>query len=729
MNRRPSPGLRRVLAVAAAIALLGLGDCAGLEGRAAGPDDALPRLAFVGLHGGVFEALQPLAADVGLRVEYLTDEQIHGETVNLARYRLVFLQHTRADDREPLQRLILAGRQRTPELRVFSLSSYSGRDLLDPAKKPLVENDPQLQAYYGSFPENLRRILVYVNVKYLHRPGEILPPETGENRRTIYHPDYPPSGMAASVREFLEWSRKRGWDVDHAPRAVVTVHSTHLAFQQPKVIDALLRAFEKRGVLAVAMFDLAEDYVRGDYASRMEEFHPLVVIHTCHSGDSVEFREKLGVPHLHSIFFRTQSIRQWHEGTAGLPPSDAAFQITAQELLGAIEPQVGAGTQSGGGSSEAFTPIPERIEHLVGRATAWARLAQLPNREKKVAIVYYDCDLGKAELMRGTATGMFMNGPRSAVNVLQRMQRDGYAISPVPGDENELVGWLLDRGRQIGVWAPGVLDRLAASGSAVLVPAETYQKWFETKVPPQQQKALIQRWGEPPGKFLVWRHDGKSFSVIPRIDLGNVILLPQPLRGEAHDTSLIHDKLVPPPHNYLATYFWLQESFHADALIHFGTHGTEFILPGRASGLSEADWPDIVLGTMPNINPWIIDNLGESSAARHRAYAVLIDHLVPPSVGAGLSDELANLAGDIEKWETLEDGALKEKFRTPITRQTRDAHLDRDLHLELAKDRLLTGEEIRRVESYLHDIHDETTTVNLHVFGQPPPRTSWCRGW
>ena len=310
-------------------------------------------------------------------------------------------------------------------------------------------------------------------------------------------------------------------------------------------------------------------------------------------------------------------------------------------------------------------------------------------------------------------------------------------LRPTPANENELIGWLKERGRQIGVWAPEVLDRLAASGQAVLVPAETYRAWFTAKVPEKQRQEVIRRWGEPPGKFLVWQHEGKSFIVIPRIDLGNVILLPQPLRGEAQNTALIHDKRVPPPHNYLATYFWLQEAFRADAMVHFGTHGSEFILPGKATGLSDSDWPDIVLGTIPNINPWIVDNLGESSAVRRRAYAVLIDHLVPPAVAAELSDGLLNLHNDLEKWEALEDGALKEKFRAAISKQVIEAHLDRDLHITPAAhdtglasstgqagkpDVRFTPEQLQRVQAYLDEVHNETTNVNLHVLGEPPPQ-------
>ena len=203
---------------------------------------------------------------------------------------------------------------------------------------------------------------------------------------------------------------------------MVTVHSSHLAFQQPKVVDALVRAGES-GASWPGFSTWPRIISTGDYEEQMLALHPQVVMHTCHSTDSVAFRERLGVPHMHSIFFRTQSIADWRESTEGLAASEVAFHITGQELLGAIEPQIGAGTRHGGGSDEAFTPIPERIDHLADRPRPGSGSPGCPTRGKKVAFVYYDCDLGKSELMRGTATGMFMNGPRSMVNVLQRLKQ------------------------------------------------------------------------------------------------------------------------------------------------------------------------------------------------------------------------------------------------------------------------------------------------------------------
>jgi len=674
---------------------------------------AFDRIAFVGLHGGLFEVLQRFEPELGLRLDYLKDDQLSKEEVDLSVYRVVFIQHLRGEDRAQYRRLIVSAKERNPDLRIFSISGLAERHLPELTKQGMIENDPKLKEYYGSSPENLRRLLIYINVTYLKRPGNILPSVKSQRLDGLFHPDH--EGLFENAGQFLHWARNHGHRIDDVPRVVIAVHSTHLIFQQPKVVEALIREFEKHDVLAVAMIDFGTNYEQS-----LLEFKPLAVIHTCHSRERTSFREQAGVPHLHSIFFRKQSIDDWQNNLQGISSSEMAFHVIGQELRGAIEPQIGSGTLTGGGSSDAFTPIPDRIEHLVGRTVAWMRLARSPNRDKKIAFVYYDREMGKAELMRGSATGMFMNGPRSLVNVLGRMQKAGYSMSRVPEDEDELVDWMMDRGRQIGIWAPGVLDQLARSGDAVLIPAETYQSWFETKVPEQQRQTLIERWGPPPGDFLVWENDGEQFIVVPRIDLGNVILLPQPLRGEAHDTSLVHDKLVPPPHNYLATYFWLQESFSANAMVHFGTHGTEFMLPGKAVGLSRADWPDIVIGTIPNINPWIINNLGESSPVKRRAYAVLIDHLVPPSVNAELSDELLNLHNDIDKWVVLAPGALKEKFRETVSQQFRAAKLEQDLQIDLSDDRLLSPQEIESLLEYLHDIHNETTPVSLHVFGEPP---------
>ena len=710
MHTRKLPAAALALLLVGALAQLALAQGASLA--PAPVEEPRPKLAFVGLHGGVFDQLEPLAEALGVEVGYLPDARFERDAP-LPRYDLIFLQHLRSETRDGYRRLLAGARRANPRLAVLTLSGYVASDLVNAG---VAARDDALAAYYseGASRENLRRMLVYSLVTYLGRRGEVEPP-LQVPRGTVYHPsrEDPFPDLAA----FLRWARRERPALLSGPRVAVVNHLTHVTLQSKAVMGALVEALEARGALAPIVVDYTPAYVE-----TLRQLRPHVVVHGCHSRDPLDLRVELGAPHLSGLFFKRASIAEWEAGGAGLSASEAAFLLTSQEPLGAIEPQVMCGTRAGGGSGEAFVPIPERIGHLAERALSWARLARLKNEQKKVALIYYDRELGKAELLRGSATGMFLNGPRSMVALLRRLDREGYRVEPLPRGERELLGWLQERGRQIGVWAPETLARLARSGEAALVSLADYERWLRARVPAAQRRRLEEVWGPAPGRLLVWRDErGREQIVIPRVQLGNVLLLPQPLRGEAHDPSKLHDLRVPPPHNYLATYFWLEEEFGAHALIHFGTHGSEFLLPGRGVGLSPRDWPDVVLGALPNLNLWVVNNTGEAMPVRRRAYAVLVDHLTPPLERAGLSDELEDLHGDIDKWRALASGALERTFRRSITRQARQARLLEELALAPAETGLLSAAEVEQVAEYLHDVAVQATPTRLHVLGRAPP--------
>lgn len=687
------------------VALLALFQGSGVS------SEVVPRMGFLGLHGGVFGQLESVAEDAGVQVVSLDELLFAGEDLGLAELDAVFIQHLRGDAARELGSALSAARETNPEQHAFSISGIFDQLLPDQTSAGILQRDPQIEDYYREGgAENMRRLLRYAAITYVDGEGTVEPPLVAPPG-VLFHPDF--DGPFADVEDLRGWLRGRG--LGQRPLVAVAVHRIHRVVQQPRVLQAVVKALEEHGLAVVALEDNS-----GLYRETIQDLGVALVVHLCHSFDDIGLRKELGVPHLHSMFFRRDSIEEWKASGSGLDAQTMAFQIVSQELLGAIEPQVGAGTLRGHNSTEAFEPIHERIEHLAARAAAWVRLGQTPNAQKKIALLYYNREMGKADMMRGSATGMFMNAPRSLMAVLRRMAGEGYAMARIPQDEHQLLARMLDHGQQIGAWAPDELDRVARSGHAVLIPVDVYQRWLREKVPAKNVEALEKSWGPAPGRIQVWqREDGERFLVLPRVELGDgVVLLPQPLRGEAHDTSLAHDLRVPPSHNYLATYFWLQEEYAADALIHFGTHGTEFLLPGKATGLGEDDWPDLILGQMPNITPWVINNLGESSPARRRAYAVLIDHQVPPSVQAGLDDELLSLHDDIDKWEGLAQGTLKQKFRSSITEQTKALHLDRDLHLPSLEGRSLDPQELDAISAYLHEIHNETIPVSLHTFGE-----------
>ena len=164
----------------------------------------------------------------------------------------------------------------------------------------------------------------------------------------------------------------------------------------------------------------------------------------------------------------------------------------------------------------------------------------------------------------------------------------------------------------------------------------------------------------------------------------------------------------------------MQESFGADAIFHWGTHGSLELLPGKDAGLCKDDWSDLCIGKMLVINPWIMDNVAEATISRRRSYSVLIDHLVPPAVNSGLTDELKLIHDNIDKFETLEQGFLREKFRKQITEGSVKSRLDTTVGIKDLKDRLLTDEELKSIDVYLHDLYSTTTPMTLHVFGSPP---------
>src|SRR5690606_26432908 len=135
----------------------------------------------------------------------------------------------------------------------------------------------------------------------------------------------------------------------------------------------------------------------------------------------------------------------------------------------------------------------------------------------------------------------------------------------------------------------------------------------------------------------------------------------QPMRGWGEDsTDIAHSTTLPPTHQYIAFYMWLQKELEANAVIHLGTHGTLEWLPGRSLGLGEDDWPDVLLGDMPDIYPYIVDNTGEGTQAKRRGYAVIIDHLTAPIIASGLYGDLAELQDLINSYDNTDNQERKE---------------------------------------------------------------------
>lgn len=190
--------------------------------------------------------------------------------------------------------------------------------------------------------------------------------------------------------------------------------------------------------------------------------------------------------------------------------------------------------------------------------------------------------------------------------------------------------------------------------------------------------------------------------VIPGIILGNVFLGIQPSRGVHEDIDkAYHDKELPPHHQYLAYYLFLEIFFEVDALIHFGMHGTLEFTKGKEVALSTECFPDILVGNMPHIYYYWIGNTSESTIAKRRSYALCISHASPPMKSSELYEKYIVLEDLLNQYKENKD----EKTLEMIKETAHEIHLPH------------SPEELRRE---LHKMKRRLIPYGLHIMDKKP---------
>ncbi len=684
-------------------------------------EQASPRVAFLGIWDRSGPVLSQASAQEGLAVVTVRPEDLVADKTpeeaakSLGGVAVLYVLNVNTDKGSSVQKGLEQARKDNPKLRVIALDNRDFHATMLAAG--LMEKDPAVRAYWrANGVLNMRRLLAYTRVKYLGEPGKIEPPidvpESG-----FYVPEQPDQPLAdfAAVKKLPSWR-------EGSPVAAILIHQSFWVTQDTKVINAEIDALRRRGMNVVTAFASSTAQFEGF----LKDIKPNLLIEDRHSAASwsvvggKRFLQQLDVPYLRPISMLGQSIDEWLANPRGLATRDISSFLSLQECAGTIEPIVVGGLKASIAGYRLHEPIGERVERFADRAQALLRLRQTPNAQKKVAIIYYNKTLGKDDLMRGSPTGAFLNGPESLVRFLPRMKDRGFDVQNAPATAKELIALIQDRGRNLGPWAQGEVEAAADKPGAVLVPLDTYLKWFNSKIPESLRQQVIQRHGLPPGRLMVVTRNGQPHILIPTIRMGNILLTPQPERGEKMDEALLHSRDVPPPHNYLAFYWWLQEEFKADVVVHWGTHGSLELLPGKDNGLCATDWPDVCVGTLPVVNLWIMDNIGESTLARRRSYATLVDHVVPPATSTGFTTEQRALADDIDKFQTLQEGLVRQEFRRTITQAAVGQRIHETLKIELDKTGLLSDKQIESVEFYIHQLYSTHTPTSLHILGQPP---------
>ncbi|MEG4058321.1 MULTISPECIES: cobaltochelatase subunit CobN [unclassified Microcoleus] len=438
-------------------------------------------------------------------------------------------------------------------------------------------------------------------------------------------------------------------------------------------------------------------------------------------GRQVEVAKRIltakNVPYFVSAPLLIQDIHSWtRQGIGGL---QSVVLYALPELDGAIDP-----VPLGGLVGEDIYLVPDRAKRLTSRINNWVKLRQTPPSERKIAIILYGFPPGYG----AAGTAALLNVPKSLLNFLHKLQAAGYTVGEIPADGEELIRRVkeaddaatADGGGLTGMNADG------RGGFGNTVNVKKLEKWLGYLSTSRIEK----QWKSLTGTGI--KTDGDEFQ-IGGIQLGNVWIGLQPPLGISGDPMrLMFDRDLTPHPQYAAFYKWLQNDLQADAVVHFGMHGTVEWLPGSPLGNTGYSWSDILLGSLPNLYIYAANNPSESMLAKRRGYGVLISHNVPPYGRAGLYKELMALRDLIAEYR--EDTAKNYVLKEAICKKILDSGLEADCPFDEARKLgiafsfenvgMFSADAFNRylvkLYEYLQVVECRLFSSGLHVLGEPP---------
>jgi len=487
-----------------------------------------------------------------------------------------------------------------------------------------------------------------------------------------------------------------------APVAVIVFYRAYLLASDIAPLEALAQALAARGLCPVGIFvgSLKEPETARFVTERLSDLKPGIVLNatafSARVDDGGSPLDAAYAPVL-QLMLAGSTHDAWSESSRGLSQSDVAMQVVLPELDGRLSStaisfkseDVPVDRLEYARTSHA--PNPAGITLVAEQASRWVHLAQTPRGARRLGLVLSDYPAAGQ-----LAHAIGLDAVESSIALLDDLAEAGYAVG---SDIDPLT----------------IADAVCIGGPAPTLDVPTYERLFQT-MPADAQAKVTEAWGAPGDDPAVV--DGAFH--IRHARFGSVIAAIQPNRGQPHERKAIyHDPDVPPRHAYIAFYLWLREVEAIDAMVHMGAHGTLEWLPGKALAVSDACFPAALLGGVPVVYPFIVNNPGEAAAAKRRLGAVTIGHLTPPLKSAGSHGAGQDLERLIDEYAGA-DGL--DKRRTAILR---GEILDRAEALGLMEEcgagkDLSEDDRLARLDTYLCDVKDLQIRDGLHVFGRVP---------
>ncbi|MBM7068602.1 magnesium chelatase subunit H [Actibacterium sp. 188UL27-1] len=508
-----------------------------------------------------------------------------------------------------------------------------------------------MQYWLGGSDDNVREMVRFLVNRYatgqswqpVRAEAPIDYPEVG-----LYHPDLPGHNITTDLADLP------APDAAKATIGLLMLRSYILASDTAHY-DGVIRALEARGLRVIPAFaggldgrPAMEAYFRDGDDIRIDTLVSLTGFSLIggpaynDSDAAVEMLTGLDIPYIAAHSLEFQTLGQWAASPQGLGPVETTMLVALPEIDGATNPIVFGGRHGpekcagcsrncqSVSDTKAMAACPERAERLAAKADNLAKLRRAQNVDKKVAIVLF----GFPPNAGAVGTAAYLSVFESLWNTLHRMKAEGYQLD-LPADVDAL--------------RMAVLKGNAAQyGQEANVAAQVLADDIVTGTPWLEEIEAV--WGPAPGRV---QSDGRGVFVLGA-HFGNIFVGVQPTFGyEGDPMRLLFERGFAPTHAFSAFYQWLKTGFQADVVLHFGMHGALEFMPGRQSGLGAADWPDRLIGDLPNVYLYAANNPSEATLAKRRSGAVTVTHLTPPLATAGLYKGLAELKDSLSRWRSM----------------------------------------------------------------------------
>jgi magnesium chelatase subunit H len=455
------------------------------------------------------------------------------------------------------------------------------------------------QYWLGGSQENLENFLLMLADKYVYKGEQKLKfqepvtyPDMG-----IWHPLAPQ--MFEDVKEYLNWHNSRR-DISNdikdplAPCVGLVLQRTHLVTGDDAHYVAMVQELEAMGARVIPVFAGGLDFAKpiDAYFYDPSAKTPQAIVDTVISltgfalvggparqdhPKAIDALKKLNRPYMVALPLVFQTTEEWEDSDLGLHPIQVALQIAIPELDGAIEPIILSGRDGATGKAIA---LQDRIEAIAQRALKWANLRRKPKLGKKIAITVFSFPPDKGNV--GTAAYLDVFG--SIYEVMKALKQNGYDLPELPDSAMALMQEVIH-------------DAQAQYASPELNIAYRMSVPEYEELTPYSQR-LEENWGAPPGHL---NSDGQNLLIYGK-HFGNVFIGVQPTFGyEGDPMRLLFSRSASPHHGFAAYYTYLERIWEADAVLHFGTHGSLEFMPGKQMGMSGDCYPDNLIGSIPNL--------------------------------------------------------------------------------------------------------------------------------